>query len=184
MAFSNGTGRFSGAAEKTPPSRSTTNECTSPFRKETFKSQSKTISSVQVAVFGGVCQYFERYGLFIDMLTACWRAAPPLVPKPGSKTCSMLAVDPQPVHSTTIKESWSLPNLNSDIQDFAGSSGFASMDFVSGYWRVPAHNDFNTTCGVVAPKIVTTFKRVLPRLAKATSYFQSTVDCLPSSEQT
>lgn len=71
-----------------------------------------------------------------------------------------------------------MPQLDSEVIDFAGSTCFASLDFVSAYWQLPLHRDSYKACGIVTPKKVVASKRVLPGLANATSYFQSTVEPL------
>lgn len=115
---------------------------------------------------------------FMDMPTAEWQSAPLMIPKPGSKAKLRMAVDLRPVSSATIKESWPMPHLGSEIQDFAGSKCFASIEFVSAYWQLPLHVESYTACGVVTPKGVVASKRVLPGLANAGAYFQSTVEPL------
>ena len=114
----------------------------------------------------------------MDMPTAEWQSAPLMIPKPGSKAKLRMAVDLRPVNSATIKESWSMPQLDSEIQDFASSKMFASIDFVSAYWQRPLYKESYTACGVVIPKWVVMSKRVLPGLANAAAYFQSPVEPL------
>ena len=69
-----------------------------------------------------------------------------------------------------------MPHLDPEIGDFAGSTCFAVLDLVSGYWKLPLHPDSYTLCGVVTPNGAST--RVLPGLANATLYFQSTIEPL------
>ena len=71
-----------------------------------------------------------------------------------------------------------MPHLESEMIDFAGSNCFASLDFVSAYWQLALHPDSYNTCGIVTPKSVLASKRVLPGLANATAYFQSSVEPL------
>ena len=130
-------------------------------------------------------QFLDKYidklreiDFFVEMPTAEWQAAPLLVPKRDSKAKFRMAVDLRPINAATIKESWPMPHLDSEISDFAGSTCFAILDFVSGYWQLPLHPDSYSLCGVVTPKGVVASKRVLPGLANATSYFQSTVEPL------
>lgn len=129
--------------------------------------------------------FMEKYGdklLEMDfalvMPTASWQAAPLILPKPGSKYKYRLAIDLRPVNASTVKESWPMPHLDSEVMDFAGSTCFESLEFVSAYWQLPLHPDSYTSCGIVTPKTVLASKRVLPGLANATSYFQSIVEPL------
>ena len=115
---------------------------------------------------------------FVEIPMEEWMAALLLVPKHDSKAKLPMAVDLRPMNTATIKEAWPRPHLNSEISDFAGSTCFTISDFVSGYWQQPLHPDFYSLCGVVTTKGLVEFKRVLPGLANATSYFQSTVESL------
>ena len=130
-------------------------------------------------------QFMERYAQkLLDMEfafvmpTASWQAAPLIVPKPGSRSKYRMAIDLRPVNAATIKESWPMPHLESEMLDFVGSTCFASLDFVSAYWQLPLHPTSYSLCGIVTPRVVLASKRVLPGLANATSYFQSTVEPL------
>jgi len=120
----------------------------------------------------------------VVMPTASWQAAPLIVPKPGSKAKYRMAIDLRPVNAATIKESWPMPHLESELLDFGGSNCFASLDFVSAYWQLPLHPDSYTACGIVTPRAVLASKRVLPGLANATAYFQSSVEPLFSELRT
>ena len=104
--------------------------------------------------------------------------APLIVPKGRSRSKYRMAIDLRPVNAATIKESWPMPHLESEMLDFVGSTCFASLDFVSAYWQLPLDPSSYTLCGIVTPKFVIASKRVLPGLANATSYFQSTVEPL------
>lgn len=111
----------------------------------------------------------------VFMPTAAWQAAPFIVPKLGSRSKYRMAIDLRPVNAATVKESWPMPHLDSEVMDFAGSTCYASLDFVSAYWQLPLHSESYSACGIVTPKSVLASKWVLPGLAHATSYFQSTV---------
>ena len=118
---------------------------------------------------------------FIDMPTAEWQAAPLLVPNRNSRAKFRMTVDLRPVNAATIKEAWPMPNLESEINDFKGSTCYASLDFVSGYWQMPLHPGSYSSCGVITPKGVVASTRVLPGLENACAYFQRTVELLFSS---
>ena len=110
------------------------------------------------------------------MPTADWQAAPLIVPKPGSKANWRLTMDARPVNAATINESWQMPHLEAEINDFRGSKCFASIDFVSGYWQLPLHEDSWTKCGVVTLTGVCASKRMLPGLSNASAHFQRSVE--------
>lgn len=76
---------------------------------------------------------------------------------------------------------WPMPNIEAEIQDFAGNTHFASLDFCSGYWQLPLHPDSYDACRVVCPIGTYSSTRVLQGLKVATPYFQSTVEPLFSS---
>ena len=117
-------------------------------------------------------------GFCKEMATASWQAAPLLVHKKDSKSKYRLAIDLRPVNAATLKESWPMPHLDSEVLEFKGSMFFAVLDFFSAYWQLQLHPDSYTACGIVGPRGVVVSKRVLPGLANATSYFQSTVEPL------
>ena len=117
-------------------------------------------------------------GFCEEMATATWKAVPVLVHKKESRSKYRLAIDLRPVNAATMKESWPMPHLDSEILDFKGSVCFAVLDFVSAYWQLPLHPDSYETCGIVGPRGLIVSKRVLPGLANAASYFRSTVEPL------
>ena len=110
--------------------------------------------------------------------TASWHSAPLVVSKRGSKAKFRLAIDLRPLNAATVKEAWPMPNLESEIHDFADSRVFATLDFISGYWQLPLHPDSYGACGIVTPTGVVSSTRVLPGLTNAASHFQSTVEPL------
>ena len=109
---------------------------------------------------------------------AQWQAAPLLVPKKGSKARFRLAIDLRPVNAATVKQAWPMPHIDSELQDFAGSTSYAVLDFVSGFWQLPLHPDSYDKGGVVTPNGTYTSMRTLPGLTNATAYFQSTIEPL------
>ena len=58
---------------------------------------------------------------FEEMPTAEWQDAPLILPKPGSRAGYRMTVDLRPVNAATIKESWPMPHLDSEVFDFSGS---------------------------------------------------------------
>ena len=101
-----------------------------------------------------------------------------LVHKKESRSKYRFEIDLRPVNAATMKESWPMPHLDSEILELKGSVCFAVLDFVSAYLQLPLHPDSYETCGIVGPKWVIVSKRVLQGLAIAGSYFQSTVEPL------
>ena len=68
-------------------------------------------------------------GFCEDMATASWQAARLLVQKRDSRTNFRLSIALRPVNAATVKESWSMPHLDSEILNFQGSTCFAVLDF-------------------------------------------------------
>lgn len=116
-------------------------------------------------------------GVFVETPTAAWQATH-FWPKSGSKSIYCMAIDLGPVNSATVKETWPMPYIDSEVADFAGSSCFAVLDFISAYWQLALDPESFIACGIVVRKKVLTSKRVLPELANATSYFQSSIEPL------
>ena len=143
--------------------------------------KARRYSGEQRAFLNAYVDKLKKMGFFEEMPTAEWQAAPLLVPKPGTKAGYRMTVDLRPVNSATIKESWPMPHLDSEVFDFSGSKCFASLDFVSGYWQLPLHPESYNSCGVITPHGVVISKRVLQGLANAVAFFQSSVEPLFSS---
>ena len=118
----------------------------------------------------------KRAGMWIDYPGAEWQAAPLLVHKPNSKAKYRVTVDLRPVNAATILESWPMPNLESALNEFRGSSAFASIDFVSGYWQLPVARESWTKLGVVIPNGVPAATGTLPGMKNAAANFQRCVD--------
>lgn len=71
-------------------------------------------------------------GIFTDEIVADWHAAPLIVPKLNSKSPYRMAIELRPVHAATIQKAWPMPNLEAEMLEFARSTCFACLDFVSG----------------------------------------------------
>lgn len=92
-----------------------------------------------------------------------------------------LAVDLRPVNVATLKEAFPIPQIESEIKDFAESTCLGFLDFVSGYWQLAVHPNSYKACGIVTSKGVVPSNRVLPGLANATPYLQSFIEPLFST---
>lgn len=74
-----------------------------------------------------------------DFPFAEWQATRLIIPKPGSKAKYRMTVDHRRVNAASIRESWSILHLESELHEFHGSSCFASFNSVSGYLQLPLH---------------------------------------------
>ena len=110
-----------------------------------------------------------------------WQCAPLLVGKPNSKAKFRMTIDLRPINAATEKDSWPMPHIDSEIYDLSDAKCFAKLDFVSGYWQLPVHEDSQENCGIVTPNGVYSSTRVLQGLTNATSHFQGTIEPLFSS---
>lgn len=85
-----------------------------------------------------------------------WVSAPLIVPK-KPPAMYRLTVDYRAVNSATVKNTWPMPHIDSVLSDVRGAGAFATMDFCSGYWQLPLHEDsqhlhaFMTPDGVMQP---------------------------------
>lgn len=122
-----------------------------------------------------------EFGLIKSDSKASWQAAPHLVPK--GKSNWRITIDLRPINAATKSENWPMPNLESELADFSGSSHFASLDFCSAYWQLPLEAQSADACGIVAPQGAFVSTRVLHGLKNATSHFQSTIPPLFSDIQ-
>lgn len=69
-----------------------------------------------------------------------------------------------------------MPHIEAEINDFRGSTCFASIDFVSRYWQLPLSKKSWPNCGVITLTGVCISKRVLPGLTNAGAHFQRNVE--------
>lgn len=146
--------------------------------KRPVKVKARRYPTHQRAFLNEYVQKLVEMGFLIPNPDAEWQAAPLLVPKPGSKAQLRLAIDLRPVNAATVKQAWPMPHLDSEVQDFANSKFFATLDFCSGYWQLPVHPDSYSACAIVCPNGTYSSTRALPGLTTATSYFQSTIEPL------
>lgn len=78
-------------------------------------------------------------GFVEERPTAEWQAAPLLVTKLGPMAVYRLTIDLRPVNAATIKESWVMPQLDSEVFHFTGRMCLESLDFVKVSWQLPLH---------------------------------------------
>lgn len=120
---------------------------------ERFESKSVAIRPSRDAFWTSVCRDLRRWILY----RRCRQRSGKLFCfscQKGSKVKFRVAVDLRPVNAATMKEArpTHMPHLESELSDFAGSKCFASLDFASGYWQLPLHPDFYSTCDIFTPK--------------------------------
>lgn len=96
--------------------------------------------------------------------------------KPKSKAEYQVTVDLRPVKRATVLESWPMPHLEAEMNDFHGSTAFASIDFVSGYCQLPVARNSWTKLGVISPAGVLAAARTLPGMKNAAANFQRCIE--------
>lgn len=106
---------------------------------------------------------------------AYWQPGPHIVPKHQFKTLFQMTIDLRLVISATIKKGWPMTNLDIEVQFFAGSTSFQTLNVFSEYWKFPSHHNSLGTCGVICLQGTFLATRVLQRLKKAIFHFQSTI---------
>lgn len=87
------------------------------------------------------------------------QAAHMFVSKKGSANFRM-AVDLRLINSATVKEAWPIPHNDSEAKDFQGRTCFSQLEFVAGYWLLPAHQNSYHLCGIVTPNGVYSSKHL------------------------
>lgn len=146
--------------------------------KRPVKVKARRYPAPQRAFLKAYTAKLVELGIFVPNPHVEWQAAPLLFPKSGSKATFRCAIDLRPVNTAMIKQAWSMPHLDSEVLDFAGSRCFAFIDFVHGYWQLPLHPDSYTACRVVCPDGAYSSTRVIPCLTNAAAHFQSSVEPL------
>jgi len=81
-----------------------------------------------------------EYGFGKVNTNAQWVSAPVIVPKTGP-TKFRMTFDYRPVNAVTKDTAWPMPHIDSELSDMVGSKCFSSIDFTSGYWQLPLHED-------------------------------------------
>ncbi len=108
-------------------------------------------------------KYVEKLtqmGFVTPTHNAEWVAAPRIVPK-APPAIYRLTMDYRPVNATTEKITWPIPHIDTVLSDLRGAQAFATIDFCSGYWQLPLHENsrplhaFMTTDGIVQPNRTT-----------------------------
>ena len=92
----------------------------------------------------------EEYGFVESNKNATWVAAPVLVAKPPPANYR-LTIDLRPVNAATVPLTWPMPHIESELADLAGSKFFATIDFCSGYWQLPLHEQSQHLHSFVTP---------------------------------
>lgn len=80
-------------------------------------------------------QKLVEYGYTEPNPKTSLQAAPHLVPK--AKSGYSVTIDSRPVNTATISETWPMPNLETELADFAGKKCFGTMDYCNANWKNP-----------------------------------------------
>lgn len=102
------------------------------------------------------CDQLGKLGFVKPAQRTEWVAAPLIVPK-NPPAMFRLTMDYRPVNAATLKTTWPMPHIDAVLTELQGARAFANIDFCSGYWQLPLHEDsqhlfsFMTTNGVVQP---------------------------------
>lgn len=69
-----------------------------------------------------------------------------------------------------------MPHIESELQDLRGSTSFASIDFCSGYWQLPLHEDSQPSYAFMAPNGVVQPTRTTQGGCNSAANFQEKVE--------
>lgn len=102
-------------------------------------------------------------------------AAPLLVPKEPPANFRV-TLDYRPVNAATEDTPCPIPHIESELQDVAGSAYYAKMDFCSGYWELPLHEDSQDALSFMTPSGLWKPLQTTQRAKKSAPNFQSKVE--------
>jgi len=117
-------------------------------------------------------------GFLVLNPSSAWAAAPNIVPKPKSAAKYRMTIDLRPINSATVPETWPMPNVEAEASDFQGSTCFAVLDFVSGYWQLPLDKDSQHLHSFITPRGVVSPTRTQQGSRNAAQNFQAKVEPL------
>ncbi len=89
-----------------------------------------------------------------------------------------MAIDLRPVNAITVPVVWPMPHLEYEAIDFAGSTLFSSIDFVSGYWQLPLDLDTAGSHSKITPNAVYLPTITLQGATNSCANFQAKVEQL------
>jgi len=118
-----------------------------------------------------------EYGFGKINTNAKWVSAPVIVPKAGPSKFRM-TFDYRPVNAVTNQTVWPMPHIESELSDMAGSTCFASIDFPSGYWQLPLHEDSQEYLSFATANRIIQPTRCTQGAKNCTANFQSKVEPL------
>lgn len=87
-----------------------------------------------------------------------------------------MTFDYRPVNSATMPVAWPMPHINSECTDFSGSKFFASIDFCSGYWQLPLHENSQDDFSFITHEGIFSPTRTAQGAKNSSSNFQSRVE--------
>lgn len=89
-------------------------------------------------------------GFIESSAQSSWQAAPHLVPTElPAKFRAKISL--RPVNAASIKEQWSMPNIDAEISEFKGTKHLALLESSASYWKCPLHPSSYDACGIMTP---------------------------------
>ncbi len=87
-----------------------------------------------------------------------------------------MTIDLRPVNEFAVPVIWPMPHLESEEIDFAGGTCFASIEFVSGYWKLPLDPATAAAHSIITPNAMYTPSRTLQGASNSCTNFQANVE--------
>lgn len=98
-------------------------------------------------------KYFNKLvdmGFFIPNPNAEWQAANLLVPN-NCKAEFRTKIDLRPVKTATIKQHYTIPNIEAKMKDSSKRTCYTLFHFVSGYFQFQVSSDSYNSCVLICP---------------------------------
>ncbi len=106
-----------------------------------FRAKARRYKAEQRKFMNKYLKELVEMGFMRPNPNAEWASPPLIVPKPGSTAKYRFTIDLRGVNSATVPITWPMPHIESELMDFQGSTCFAVIDFVSGYWQLLLDED-------------------------------------------
>ena len=140
-----------------------------------FRAKSRGYSQAAYDILYKTIKDLEEKGLIYANKNSRWAAPVMLIPKPGKPGEFRVVVDLRYINHVTIPINWTMPDIDTVIQQTKGSKFYAVYDLTNGFWQCPVAKDSQEYYSFVTPWGVYTPTRMPQGAVDSGFYFQANV---------